>query len=536
MPPEDLRKIETEIDDAFADNPLARLPFSRGVWTLLSVVEDHHYFKIAPLGPVDAAIYVDGLMNALTYPLRVCHQHAAKGTYPFKRRLIAEHYTFANKWLDAAEDYVSFCSLFPLYHAQQIEIRVQGNDIIPTDWSANDLSYEAYDRFAARGSRERKHPLNDDRIVEKIASCTRIHGKTYSVSFTRQLMDQLSMAFGSMLADRNSLPERWKFLHFSLAQFRDVFACLQCMAYAWFFARQLAAHAGVPGSTFASCLWTPEKCHLEAVLAKHTGIERHIVANVLRYLTFGRLGIRHPDIAIQPVVDLTNGQYAVSPFVLINANSERNLCVLLNQIPAERKAYSQLVDEKEREARSETIASLSGLGLDFRHGRLVNTNVDLAIVDHKMKKCLCIEIKWFIEPAEIREVLARSEELAKGVKQARKIASAFHNNDGRLMGLLGIDPSYDFLSMVGSVNFIGGHRVQQPDVPITRLRHLTDEIRTRGRLDEVFTWLRDRSYLPRKDRDYTVTEAPIKSGKWRSRWYAIGAPSTPVELREDGRP
>ncbi len=49
---------------------------------------------------------------------------------------------------------------------------------------------------------------------------------------------------------------------------------------------------------------------------------------------------------------------------------------------------------------------------------------------------LCVEIKWFIEPAEIREVLARSEELSKGVDQALKITKAFKDADTRLLSLL----------------------------------------------------------------------------------------------------
>lgn len=522
-PSHDLSRIEAEIDDAFADNALAKLPFAQGIWTLLSVVEDHH-FKIivyAPLGANQAAIYVDGLMNVLTYPLRVCYQRAVKGRCYFKRELINEHYVLANRWLDVAKDYVHFCSMFPLYHAGQIDLRVQGLELIPTDWSASDLSYEVYDRFVAKRDPEQEPILNANLIKDELRASMRISGGVYSVNFTRRLMDKLTVAFGTALAGRHTLPKNWQFDRFSLAQFRSIFTCLQSMAYAWFTARQLAASNGAPALAFASALWTLRKGLLVATLARQTGIDKSVISEVLRYLTFGEVDIRNPDIAIQPIVDLTNGQYAISPFVMSHVHSERNLCVLLNQIPAERRLYSQLVDQKEQEIRSETVASLSGLSFDFRHGQLADTDVDLAIIDRKAKTCLCIEIKWFIEPAEIREVLARSEELAKGVEQALKIAKAFSDNDGRLMALLGIDRSYDVLSMVGSVNFIGSHRVQHPDVPITKLWHLVSEIQKRGRLDDVLEWLRSRSYLPRKDQDYKINEIAIQSGQWRSRWYGI---------------
>lgn len=519
----DLATIEAEIDEAFGRNPLANLPYPQAIWTLLSVVEDHH-FKIAVYQPLEenqAAIYVDGLMNAMTYPLRVCYQRATKGAHYFQRKLVDEHYALADEWLSAAEDYAQFCSIFPLYHAGEIDLHIQGNELIPTDWSTNDLSYEAYDRFIAKQDPEQEIAMDPNLIVNELRRSMQVNGSIYSVDFTRRLMTQLESAFGAALNNRYSLPSSWQFSNFTLSQYRKVFACLQSMAYAWFVARELAVTNEVPNLAFASSVWTPRKGLLVSIIGRHTGIGKAVIAKILQYLTFGEIGIRNPDIALQPIIDLGNGQYAISPFVLTNIHAERNLCVLLNQIPVERKCYSMLVDQKEKEVRSEIIASLSGISLDFRHGKIANTDIDLAIIDRKAKVCLCIEIKWFIEPAEIREVLARSEELNKGVTQAQTIALAFSQNDARLMDILNIDQSYDFLSMVGSVNSIGHHRNQHPDVPITKLWHLISELRRLGKLSEALSWLRNRSYLPRKNLDYKVSEFSIQSGKWRSRWYGL---------------
>ena len=54
--------------------------------------------------------------------------------------------------------------------------------------------------------------------------------------------------------------------------------------------------------------------------------------------------------------------------------------------------------------------------------------------------------------------------------------------------------------MVGSVTSIGNYWNQHPNIPITKLWHLISEIQKHERLDDVFDWLRNRSYLPRKDR------------------------------------
>ncbi len=523
MAAKDLRTIEAEIDEAFARNELAFLPFAQCAWTLLSVVEDHH-FKIAVMSPLEApqaAIYVDGLMNSLTYPMRVCHQRAAKSAVPIEKRLVDEHYRFADDWLGQAEDYAHFCTMFPLFHAREIELEVTGNRLIPTDWSTTDLSYEVYDLFVAKCNPDHEIGLDPNTIRQELEANMRKSGGFFSVDFTSSLLNGVTSAFGEPLSRRHVLPDDWQFTNFSLAQYRMVFTCLQSMAYAWFAARQIAAMDGADAIAFPSAVWTPRKGHLLTLIARHTGVKKQIVETILRYLTFGEVDIRNPDIAIQPIVDLTNGQYAISPFVMTHVHAERNLCVLLNQVPEDRKLYSRLVDKKEKQARSETIDALSGLGLDFKHGQLDKTDIDLAIIDRNARVCLCIEIKWFIEPSEVREILARSEELRRGVKQSNQIARMFRENDSRLMALLDIDHSYDFLTMVGSVNFIGGHRVQHVDVPITKLWHLAAEIQSLGSLSAAVGWLRSRAYLPQKDIDYKVTEVDIRSGDWESRWYGI---------------
>jgi len=518
----DLSSIEAEIDEAFSNHPLARLPFAQAVWTLLSVVEDH-YFKISvydPLPAIEAAIYVDGLMNALTHPLRVCFGETDKSDVVFKRELCDEHYAQADDWLDLAEKYDWFCSIFPLYHAKQIELRVEGKELIPSSWAANELAYEVYDRFVQKRDPAREKALNADSIVGELNAAMSVSGGSYSIAFTRRLMSQLEASFGPTWAVRHELPEDWQFSCFTLGQYRKVCTCLQSMAYAWFVARQIVAGNGAPALAFASALWTPRRGLLVATIARQTGVQRSVVSEIVRYLTFGEVGIRNPDIAIQPLVDLLNGQLAISAFVLTNMNAERNLCVLLNQIPVERGRYSALVDEKEHQVRSAVMGSLSGLSLDFKHGRIDDTDVDLAVIDRTNRVCLCIEIKWFIEPAEIREVVARSEELAKGVVQAKKIIDAFGARNGRLFELLGIDETYEFLAVVGSVNFIGRHAVQHEDVPIVRLWHLASELRRRGNLRDVLGWLRSRSYLP-NERDFSIRPFSFEVGGWRSSWYGI---------------
>jgi hypothetical protein len=520
---DDINKLETDIDLAFADNDLKEVSWAQSVWTMLSAAEDHH-FNIAVINPLpenEIAIYVDGLINSLTHPMRVLYKEAPRQSNSLERRYIEAHYKLAVKWIDSAEDYNHFCSIFPLYHANEIELTINDDWLEPSGWSDTNLSYEVYDRLVAKRDPNNELTLDATPVLTIIRSCLRSSGGSYSLNFTRRLVAELQRHFGPIFESRHVLPDQWQFSLFSLSQYRAIFTFLQIAAEAWFVARQIVASDGVIGAAYEGAVWTPRRGALVHLLKLHTGVKEDVIENVLRYLTFGEVGIRNPDIAIQPIVDLGNDHYAISPFIMTQINAERNLCVLLNQIQDDRKLYASLVDEKENHLRIDTIQSLSFLGFDFMYGKLQQTDVDLAVVDHSSKTCLCIELKWFIEPAEIREVLMRSEELAKGVIQAKILNKLFADKDARLLALLGIDTSYEFFAMVGSVNFIGRPTIQDSDVPITKLWHVVSKIQELRDLRTTIDWLKRRDYLPIIDQDYKVNEVPIQCGKWRSRWYGI---------------
>jgi hypothetical protein len=522
MSSNDINAVEQEIDAAFASNALKSVPWTQSAWTILSVVEDHH-FKIAVMQPLperEAAIYVDGLINAMTYPLRVLHAEAPRAPASLNRRYLPEQYDFAFKWLDAAEEYTHFCSIFPLYHAKEIDLTVSGEWIEPTDWSKKDLSYEVYDRFVAKRDPEQEARLDSNAIVGTLRTCIRSSGGRYSIDFSRQLLEELDRHFAPAFHRRHVLPEDWEFSRFTLAQYRAIFVGLQITAEAWFAARQIVAPY-VPGSAYESSVWTPRKGKLVKLMARHTRLPVQTVQSVLEYLTFGEVGVRNPDAAIQPLVDLGNDHYGISPFLLTQVHAERNLCVLLNQVPADRKLYAALVEEKEGRLRAETIQSLQSFGLDFKHGDVGSTDVDLAVIDHAAQVCLCIELKWFIEPAEIREVLMRSKELQRGVSQAKVLHALYVAKDARLFALLGIDEGYEFQAIVGSVNSVGRPGIQDPQIPIAKLWHVVSKVKETRSLRAVVQWLRLRAYLPVKGQDYKVQEVPVQCGKWKSRWYGI---------------
>ena len=524
MSTEEIELVEREIDEAFAECELVDLGYSQSVWTLLSVVEDHH-FKIRVYNPLEEEqqdIYVDGLLNALTYPMQVCHKSFPLHKKKINRMLIDSDYDAANKWIDKAEDYTHFCSIFPLFHNGEIELKISGKEIIPTDWTKYDLSYEVYDRFIKKRHPEESVASDPNKVATSVRSQTRIKRDSFRLNFSPGLVKELKNHLHETHRLRFVLPDNWEFQFFSIQEFKEVFTTIQSMSYGWFMARQFACAEGVTALGFKDALWTPERTELIARLRRYTGIAQEKIDKIVEYLTFGEAGIRNPDIAIQPIVDLRNGELAISTFVFLNVNCERNLCVLLNQINKEKKIYSGLVKDKENKLREEIIERIKVKGYEVRHGELDDTDVDLAIIDRDAKKCITIELKWFIEPAEIREVIQRSKEVKKGVEQAKKITKLWDENDNRLVNeILSIDKSFDFLAVVAPVTSIGNPSSQDINIPVIKTWHLIDEIMRIDDLGKVMEWLKNRSYLPQKNIDFKIEKVDIKSGDWSSIWYGI---------------
>lgn len=524
MSKEEVEVVEREIDEAFEETELINLGYCQAVWTLLSVIEDHH-LKIRVCNPLEEAqqdIYVDGLLNSLTYPLQVCHKKFHVHSTEIERSLIGADYEAANEWIDKAEDYTNFCSIFPLYHNGEIELHIEGNKLVPTDWSKYDLSCEVYDRFVKKRHPETGEPSDPNKIAKIVRSQTQIKNDSFCLNFNPRLVKELRSHLQEEHRLRFTLPEYWEFKFFSIGEFKEVFATIQSMSYGWFMARQFACMSGVSDLGFKNSLWTPGRSELASRLKRYTGIDRSKIDKILEYLTFGKAGVRNPDVAIQPIVDLKNGELAISTFVFLNVNCERNLCVLLNQINEERDIYSRLVKDKENRLREEIISRLSETVYEIRFGNLDETDVDLAIVDRENNRCIAVELKWFIEPAEIREVIQRSKEVRKGVLQAKKISELWNANDNRLVSdILGIDKGFDFLAVVAPVTSIGNPSSQDENIPVIKTWHLIGELLEVGDMGRVMEWLRNRDYLPKNGVEFKIEKTEIASGKWSSVWYGI---------------
>jgi len=246
-----------------------------------------------------------------------------------------------------------------------------------------------------------------------------------------------------ILESQFTLPNSWQFSDYSMGHFREVSKCLMTIAYVHFVARMTAASQGCVGLGYSNSIFIATQDELLRRLVRYSSVPEHVVLRLIEDLTYGGRGIKKPDPAIQPLIKLNNHQYAIMPTLFISSSMERNFTILLNRLPSQRAIYSKLVSDKESLMRRRIQEGISSHQIRFFQGSISTgkdlPDIDLAIISDESKACLLLELKWFIEPAEVREVIEKSEEVQKGISQMVRLSEVVREMPQPFFDALGID-------------------------------------------------------------------------------------------------
>jgi len=515
-----IESIEKEIDTEFSQNQLIELNYAQSIWTLLSVLEDDFLRNIINGSSNNA--YSDTMLNAISHPIRFLYKTKTdKVTARVNQNYVDQHFGWGLDWIDKSKIYDKFYSIFSLWHKNKLQIFIEGNHLNTDDWKNRKFKYEAYNRIIQEPNRKKIPNIDIDNMLGLLMANVSVTETKFKLNLNPKLAKTIIENYTQIVDHIYDLPYFWSTSKFTYGEFKKVFISIQALLYSMLIVRINLAKAGMRGFDYSSAVWVVSHDELLSRIVRYSNIPADKTKTIFEFLKYGSNDIRNPDVAIQPLIDLENGFYALSPFVWLNSNAERNFCVLLNMIEVEKNIYSKLKNEKEVIFRDEVISNVRNFGYETINGRLDKTDLDIAIIDRSEKICVCIELKWFISPAEIREIDVRTEELAKGIEQTNKIIELYKKNDSRLTNLLKIDNFYRVYFFVGSKNWIGSDDVQDIDIPIINMKLFLDKLAELRNLKLAADWFNNREYLPVEGTDYEIVPISLKLGKWHSSWYGI---------------
>lgn len=521
----ELRAAEREIDKVPLRNALVEQPFSQAAWRFMAANEERVIREIVKADQTGTskhdqyyAALFDSIVVSTKWPMRWLLAECRAGD-KIPQEFDDDGYVAAQQLSDLGQDYSHFEAAFTYASIGVLTLALEDRSIHASDEFRRGTRYDAYDRL--RQSRMLDTPLDSvDKVISALGPTVRFKNQWFFYDTGPRLTAMALEALSSLIDSRFGLPDEWVFGRFSLNDFRSVARVLWTLAYLHFNARVIAARQGCVGMGYGRALYVTTKRELVATLREHTGLTRDAVGSIVDTLTLGRHDQRSPDPALQPLIPLTSRHLAIAPNLVLNSALERNLAVLLNRLPEEKALYATLSKDREAMSRQRVTRLLDDLGYRYWFGELSEwgaaAEIDLAIVSDTERRCLALEMKAFIGPADPREVHERSLEIERGIEQATLRRSKARDLPGPLRGALGIDDTYDVTWAVASETSIGAPYVQSDDMPVVQTRHILDKLGAEHRLAPVCEWLNKSEHLPVEGTHYAAVDFTARVGEVES--------------------
>lgn len=516
---EELRAVEREVDAHHLANPLVQQPFARATWYFLAFCEELALMEIVrPSARTahEAGALADNIIVHTKWPLKWLHQACSLGGN-IPQQFDESMYEASRRLSELSMEYLEFESAFTYATSGLVTLTLEGNRIKSSGPMRTNARFDAYDRFTQDFGVVTQEQMAQS-FSERVAASVRVRKGWFDYDLNPQTVQAGLEALGPIIDDRFVLPRDWELPRFTLRQFAQVAKVLWVLAFVHFEARVAAAFRGCEALGYSRALILMEKGELVRRICRYSGVTEDAVVAIVDNLTYSAREQRNPDPALQPIVPLSPSTVAMSPNLIMNSSMERNLAVLLNRLPEERRVYSAFSQGRETASRERLIKELSGLRLRFWRGLIPQwgaaSEVDLVIVSDTEKQCLILELKSFIAPAEPREIIERSEEIRHGTEQIRDRIDKARDLPGPLRTALGIDDSYRLTWAVASETSVGAVYVQSPDVPVVNTRHLVTKLTRNPDLIECCRWLENRAYLPIEGVHYKSMETDATIGKW----------------------
>lgn len=516
----ELRDVEKIIDNHYLQLPIMEENLSDAVWIYLAALE----FEISTLArsvdkPELLSAIVDNVINCAKYPLNWLFSKCIAGNKVPRKKFSKE----GKPLFDLGFEYMGFETLFTLASRGIIKLILDG-DII-----TGELEHEEYFRYSAYNA-FRRMSQEKDSIDQMVSDYDKFYKGAVNITEPNRILNPKNIRFTKKLFKSHfnnmyKLPGDWKFLNFTLIEFREIFESIHAMMFLHRFAceKKYLVNQHSIEDYFKEIVYVASVEELLLRLSNYSKLEKEKVKNIIEVITFGNMNQRLPDPALQPLIKVSEDQYLISSAFIISSSFERNFITLINRIPEARDQYLRLTAHKEKIMQKAIVKSV-GEKYWVRYGESPEKgelpDIDLAIIDDKTRIVIICELKFFIYPAEPREVVEKSEEIQKGIQQAKSLLGAYTANPKRFLGLLNLKEEFNVFAVVVSENYIGEAYVQSPDIPVIERPHLIELLTEHDDMSKIVSILENREYLDRVA-PYDVLKKTSKIGDWKAKWKGI---------------
>lgn len=509
-------RIELLADKCHRGLSLLSRPWPFAAWAILTesirVVETSVPVEMyASINHINAATNMS-MLAALLY--KAARQYGGKGSFDAGKFIcsprVAEELRLA---VEASKRYLSFCTVFPYWHADMYAGELVSNHIVRFSSEASFVGrrINAY----RQGIRPNATSGTTNSAMQTTATLRSLFDHSVSaavkaskegVSFPnlRELHDALYEAHNQRTSAMMRRYPEIQIGGYKLDEFRRFYSAVNAIAGAHEFLCYLWSQThGLPTD---SLLMYDHRSDWVKNLSRLAKLTREQVYAMIKDATFGR--VYAVDFHLLPFVPLTEGGtvLALAPFCSLSSNWEENVLRCLSRRDSD--LYSSNTLTKEDEMRRPLIALTSGIRLISGPHKLTKPtpDIDLLVQDLQAKILIICELKWCRKPNGHRERLQRDAEVLKGFSQVETIRRFVEANPRYLYERGYIAWELSKFERIHYCVVARDHIVEAPAgvVPIYAYDDFAAQLTKGTDTASLLKFLDDLEWLPREGSDFGV--------------------------------
>lgn len=314
------------------------------------------------------------------------------------------------------------------------------------------------------------------------------------------------------------IPQEWKF---SWGGRSEVTLLLNALSLRCIY-HILAIHfgaivSGLRGGGDSSIVLVLSREQLITDLELMSSLSRSRIQKFINSLTWGR-DTNTPDPALQPLILIGAGIYAIPCIHLLSSSQERNLLSLMARTqPQTFDAQSQLFEKDMIAAlklspRPTGVEERTNLRLRLDGGE---EEIDLLLIDEHNRRLMVCELRWMLGPGDPREVQNRKSECLKKVKQVGRKVEWISARPGAAasiaLGRQVVTENNDRWATTGVVLIagFGGTRSPNPKHPIMPVSLFERAMGKAPSLEVLAAWCASSSWLPQEGKHFTTVSMEL---------------------------
>ena len=523
-----LEQLETLLDQAYLRHRIPHPNRVLTIWYCLTASEDSQRCMFTELGAKmemsKIIFYLDRFKYSMRYALdRIAQEAHDKTAAPVPRPALEKYLKIAAGLMFAGIDHALASQICGALHAGSASASEEKDAWrVTIDDVRHDKAYGALELIGAakRGLIDFatlifhwiRNPSAVPEIVNRIASSVTRNGELLTYDYQGEFAEQLTQ---HVSAQPHLLPAQWRFawgIENETTLLTNALA-LRCIYHV------LAVHfgageTGLRGGGLSNILLVISRDQLIHDLRLMTSLSESKIRAFCQFLTWGS-GTSTPDPALQPLIPLGPGMFAIPCLHLLSSDQERNLLSLLARTdPGHFNAQSHLFERDMVAAL--LICSPPGDSVLRANIKAVIDGaveeIDLVILSEREGRMIICELRWMLGPGDPREVQNRKKVCLEKVAQLRrKVEHVSKQPRGVAAAILGREAAISDWVVDGIVVIEGfaGTRSPNPRYPIIPARLFKLALNQAVSVSSLAEWCEGLSWLPKEGHHFNVVEQEI---------------------------